>query len=109
MCKKKLSPFSDAVIVYEPVWAICSGKTATRDQAQEVHLVNGRNFEPLSSREFIQPKLLYGDSVKPDNALALLKQKDIDGRLIGGGSLDAVSFDWICRATWKVSRAFVSG
>ena len=71
--------------------------------------MNSRNFESLSSREFIKPKFLYGDSVKPDNAVALLKQKDIDGRLIGGGSLDAVSFDWTCRATWKVSREFVSG
>ena len=99
-----IESFSNAVLAYEPVWAIGTGKTATPGQAQEVHSMIRRKFESLSSREFIRPKILYGGSVKPDNAVALFKQKDIDGGLIGGASLDAVSFDRICRAAWNVSR-----
>ena len=77
------------VIAYEPVWAIGTGKTATAAQAQEAH-------------EFIKALLdvpvLYGGSVKPENAAELLAQTAIDGALVGGASLDPESFAAICRA-----------
>jgi triosephosphate isomerase len=77
------------VIAYEPVWAIGTGKTATAAQAQEAH-------------EFIKDLLdvpvLYGGSVKPENAAELLGQSAIDGALVGGASLDPTSFAAICRA-----------
>jgi triosephosphate isomerase len=85
-------------IAYEPVWAIGTGKTATDDQAQEVHqfirsLVE-KNFGAALS-ECI--RILYGGSVKPDNIEALMSMPDIDGALVGGASLDAESFSQIIR------------
>ena len=81
------------IIAYEPVWAIGTGKTATPDQAQEVHsfirnLIQ-ENYADESAKEMI---IQYGGSVKPDNAAALLSQPDIDGALIGGSCLKADSF-----------------
>lgn len=92
------SGFKDAVIAYEPVWAIGTGVTATPDQAQEVHaFIRGRLAEKDSSvAEGIQ--ILYGGSVKPDNAAELFSQIDIDGGLIGGASLEAQGFIDICKA-----------
>ncbi|HUF01596.1 MAG TPA: triose-phosphate isomerase [Gaiellaceae bacterium] len=77
------------VIAYEPVWAIGTGRTATPDTAQEAH----------AFVKSLHPTLvLYGGSVKPENARTLLSQPDVDGALVGGASLDAVSFEAICVA-----------
>ncbi len=81
------------VIAYEPVWAIGTGKVATTDQAQEVHAF----IRGLLTKLFTEPvaqkvRVLYGGSMKPANAPELLAQKDIDGGLIGGASLEARSF-----------------
>ena len=77
------------VIAYEPVWAIGTGKTATPEQAQEAHAF---------IRSLIDVPILYGGSVKPDNASELLGQPDVDGALVGGASLEIDSFTAICRA-----------
>ncbi len=88
------------VIAYEPVWAIGTGKTATPEQAQEVHadlrkiLSDGYNSESANS-----VRILYGGSVKPNNALSLMSQPDIDGALVGGASLNADHFVEIINAT----------
>jgi triosephosphate isomerase len=81
------------VIAYEPVWAIGTGKTATPEQAQEVHAQIRGLLEKLYDKQTAQAvRILYGGSVKPDNAAELFKQKDIDGGLIGGASLKGDAF-----------------
>ena len=81
------------VIAYEPVWAIGTGKTATPDQAQDVHRFLRGLLAKLASAEVAGTvRILYGGSVKPDNVDALMAQEDIDGALVGGASLDAASF-----------------
>jgi triosephosphate isomerase len=84
-----LEPDDNLVLAYEPVWAIGTGKTATPDIAQEAHA-------------FVKSQLdlpvLYGGSVKPDNAAELLAQPDVDGALVGGASLELEPFTAICRA-----------
>ncbi|TML60682.1 MAG: triose-phosphate isomerase [Actinobacteria bacterium] len=77
------------VLAYEPVWAIGTGRTATPDTAQEAHLF---------IKSILDVPVLYGGSVKPDNAAVLLSQPDVDGALVGGASLDLESFIAICRA-----------
>jgi len=79
----------DLVIAYEPVWAIGTGKTATPEMAQEAHAF---------IKSLLDVPVLYGGSVKPDNAEELLAQRDVDGALVGGASLDIDSFVAICRA-----------
>ncbi len=87
-----------AVIAYEPVWAIGTGKVAGPEQAQEVHAwVRGRLGE-LGANLAQQTRILYGGSVKPDNAGSLLACPDVDGALVGGASLDAQSFSKIVEA-----------
>jgi triosephosphate isomerase (TIM) len=81
----------DAVLAYEPVWAIGTGRTATPEQAQEVHAF-------LRGRVGAQTGILYGGSVKADNAAAIFAEPDVDGGLIGGASLVAADFIAICRA-----------
>jgi triosephosphate isomerase (TIM) len=77
------------VVAYEPVWAIGTGKTATPEQAQEAHAF---------VRSLIDVPILYGGSLKPENAAELLAQPDVDGALVGGASLDVESFVQICEA-----------
>jgi len=81
------------IVAYEPVWAIGTGRTATPEQAQEMHAFIRRVFaERHSSSAAEVLRILYGGSVKPDNIAALMKQPDIDGGLVGGASLNAESF-----------------
>ena len=81
------------MLAYEPVWAIGTGRTATPEQAQEMHAFIRRVFADRYSKEAADAlRILYGGSVKPDNIAGLMKQKDIDGALVGGASLQAESF-----------------
>jgi triosephosphate isomerase (TIM) len=86
-------------IAYEPVWAIGTGKTATPQIAQEAHaFIRGLLIERLGDEAAAAIRILYGGSVKPDNARELLDQEDVDGALVGGASLDPSSFAAIARA-----------
>ena len=81
------------IIAYEPVWAIGTGRTATPEQAQEMHAFIRRVFTERHSPAAADGlRILYGGSVKPDNIAGLMKQPDIDGALVGGASLKAESF-----------------
>jgi triosephosphate isomerase len=84
-------------LAYEPVWAIGTGKTATPETAQEAHAFI-RSIYPVE-------QILYGGSVKPDNAEELLEQPDVEGALVGGASLDVESFTAICRTAARLSRS----
>jgi triosephosphate isomerase len=88
------APDLDRIIVaYEPVWAIGTGRTATPEQAQEMHAFIRRVFADRHSENAAQSlRILYGGSVKPDNIKGLMDQPDIDGALVGGASLKAESF-----------------
>jgi len=87
-----------AVVAYEPVWAIGTGKTATPQQAQEVHAFIRENIAKQDSTVAAGITILYGGSVKGNNAAELFAMPDIDGGLIGGASLIADDFVSICRA-----------
>jgi triosephosphate isomerase len=84
-----LEPDDNLVVAYEPVWAIGTGKTATPELAQDAHAF---------VKSLLEVPVLYGGSVKPDNAAELLAQPDVDGALVGGASLELDSFTAICRA-----------
>jgi triosephosphate isomerase (TIM) len=88
-----LEPHPDLVLAYEPVWAIGTGLTATPEMAQAAH-----SF----IKSLLDAPVLYGGSVKPDNAAALLAQPDVDGALVGGASLDAGSFQAICQTAARI-------
>jgi triosephosphate isomerase len=96
-----LSPelMRNVVVAYEPIWAIGTGKTATPEQAQEMHAFIrkslARHFDPETADAV---RILYGGSIKADNASDLFSQPDIDGGLVGGASLDARSFGAIIEA-----------
>ncbi|MBI5341991.1 MAG: triose-phosphate isomerase [Deltaproteobacteria bacterium] len=80
------------IVAYEPVWAIGTGKTATKEQAQEVHAFLRRILKELFGDAGLAIRILYGGSVKPENISELMAQPDIDGALVGGASLKAASF-----------------
>jgi triosephosphate isomerase len=86
-------PDDNLVIAYEPVWAIGTGRTATPELAQEAHAL---------IKSVLDVPVLYGGSVKPDNAASLLAQPDVDGALVGGASLDLESFAAICRTAARI-------
>jgi triosephosphate isomerase len=91
-----IDAFRQAVIAYEPVWAIGTGLTATPEQAQAVHAFIRQRLAQNKVDIASTIRILYGGSMKPDNAASLLAMPDIDGGLIGGASLDATSFLAIC-------------
>jgi triosephosphate isomerase len=86
--------YDNLVLAYEPVWAIGTGRTATPEQAQEAHAF---------IKELLDVPVLYGGSVKPDNAEELLSQPAVDGALVGGASLEIDSFAAICEAGARVA------
>jgi len=91
------------IVAYEPVWAIGTGKVATTDQAQEVHaFIRGLLVKLYGDAIAQKIRILYGGSMKPANAPELLNQKDIDGGLIGGASLEARSFADLVKAAAEV-------
>lgn len=94
----ELVDVSKLIIAYEPVWAIGTGQTATPDQAQEVHAFIRQLVTSWKGEVAKQLSILYGGSVKPDNATDLLNQMDIDGALVGGASLKASAFNAIAQA-----------
>lgn len=87
-----IAGFADAVVAYEPVWAIGTGETATPAQAQAVHALIRSRLRQADGTIGGQVQVLYGGSMKPENAAELLACEDIDGGLIGGASLQAESF-----------------
>ena len=88
-----LQPRERLVIAYEPVWAIGTGKTAAPEQAQDAHAF---------IKSLIDVPVLYGGSVKPENAGVLLAQPDVDGALVGGASLEVESFTTICETAARI-------
>ena len=92
-----LSTLERVTIAYEPVWAIGTGKTATPEQAQEVHAFIRSILRELYGHDAVQTSILYGGSVTPDNIAILIGMPDVDGALVGGASLKAESFAGIIR------------
>jgi triosephosphate isomerase len=88
-----LEPHPHLVLAYEPVWAIGTGLTATPEMAQDAHAF---------IKSLLDAPVLYGGSVKPDNAAGLLVQPDVDGALVGGASLDVDSFKAICATAARI-------
>jgi triosephosphate isomerase len=92
-------PASRVILAYEPVWAIGTGETATPEDASQAHgLLRGRLASTLGQERAEEIPILYGGSVKPENAGELMRSPDVDGVLVGGASLDAASFLAIARA-----------
>jgi len=94
---------SQLVVAYEPVWAIGSGHTATPEMAQTVHAAIRKTLVARLGEVGNRTRILYGGSVKPSNASALLSQPDIDGALVGGASLDPDSFAKLALASLETS------
>jgi triosephosphate isomerase len=97
-----IAAFGSAVIAYEPVWAIGTGKTATPEQAQDVHRYIRSVLAEHDAAVAEKVQILYGGSVKGDNAAGLFGMPDIDGGLIGGASLKAADFLAIARAATEI-------
>ncbi len=96
---------SAAAIAYEPVWAIGTGKNALATDVEEAHAHIRSLLEKASPTLAARTRILYGGSVKPDNALSLLEQPNVDGALIGGASLDIASFGAIAKAAQTLASA----
>lgn len=92
------SSFEKIIVAYEPVWAIGTGETASKEQAQEMHYFIRQKLEEAYGALANQTPILYGGSVKPSNAEELFSQEDVDGGLVGGAALDADSFLAIIKA-----------
>ena len=93
LCHINEKDWSSIVLAYEPVWAIGTGETASPEQAQDMHkFVRNLIAEEYSDEVAQNVSILYGVSVKPNNAKEIFSQPDVDGGLIGGAALDAVSF-----------------
>ena len=90
--------YGELVIAYEPVWAIGTGKTASPDQAQHVHAYIRTRLAAWDNIAASKIRLLYGGSMKPENAAELLSMADVDGGLVGGAALKVESFEAICNA-----------
>ena len=93
-----IKSFQNAIVAYEPVWAIGTGQTASADQAQAVHRFIRDYLSKYDSKIAKQTVILYGGSVKPNNAAQLFAMPDIDGGLIGGAALQSADFLSICQA-----------
>ncbi|UXI01471.1 triose-phosphate isomerase [Photobacterium sp. TY1-4] len=93
-----------AIIAYEPIWAIGTGKAATADDAQRIHAAIRAHIAEKSEAVAKQVIIQYGGSVKPENAAAYFAQPDIDGALVGGAALDAVSFAAIAKAAAEAKK-----
>lgn len=93
-----VSDLAKIVVAYEPVWAIGTGKTATPAMAQEVHAMLRKQLQVKNAEAATQVRILYGGSMKPDNAKELLAMSDIDGGLIGGAALKSADFLAIIQA-----------
>ncbi len=93
-----------AVIAYEPVWAIGTGKVATPEDAQAAHAFVRKKIASASPEAAALTRILYGGSMKPDNVEGLLAQEDIDGGLVGGASLDGASFGKLILASEAMAR-----
>lgn len=102
--KESLPPgsISRLSLAYEPVWAIGTGEVATPEQAQEVHLfIRKWLAEKCNFEESTKIRILYGGSVKPDNSAQIMAQKDVDGLLVGGASLDPATFAGVIKSGLK--------
>jgi len=92
------------VIAYEPVWAIGTGRTATPAQAQEIHALIRALLRELYGSEVAESvRIQYGGSVKPENIAELMSERDVDGALVGGASLQASSFGAIIKTVAEMS------
>lgn len=98
LAKSGVAALAAGIVAYEPVWAIGTGKTASPQQAQDVHSFIRQRVAAQDAGVAEKLQILYGGSVKPDNAVELFAMADIDGGLIGGAALDAEGFLAICRA-----------
>lgn len=98
-----IAAFARAVVAYEPVWAIGTGRTATPEQAQSAHVFLRGLLGAADAKIAASTRLLYGGSVKADNAATLFACADVDGGLVGGASLKASEFLSICSAAQSLS------